>query len=113
MAVHVPLTEEGQKEAGNIMLSSKNILKPASGAPAPGPWNDIVLGLFYLTDLEADAQGEGKMFSSENEAKLAYEFGEIGIGAPIKIGKDFETTVGRIIFNESCLLYTSPSPRDA
>jgi len=101
MAVHVPLTEEGQKEAGNIMLSSKNILKPASGAPVPGPWNDIVLGLFYLTDLEADARGAGKMFSSKNEAKLAYEFGEIGIGAPIKIGKDFETTVGRIIFNES------------
>ena len=101
MAVHLPLTEEAQAEAGNLMLSSKNILKPASGSPVPGPWNDIVLGLFYLTEEEADAQGSGKMFSSENEAKLALEFGEVNLRAPIKIGKEFATTVGRIIFNEA------------
>ena len=101
MAVHVPLTEEGQKEAKDLMLSSKNFLKPASGAPVPGPWNDIVLGLFYLTEEESDEQKEIKVFSTQNEAKLAYEFGTIGLRVPIKIGKEFITTVGRIIFNES------------
>jgi len=101
MAVHLPLTEEGQAEAGNLMLSSKNILKPASGSPVPGPWNDIVLGLFFLTEEDPEALGAGKMFSSESEAKLAYEFGELALGAPIKIGKDFATTVGRVIFNEA------------
>ena len=101
MAVHVPLTEEGQKEARDLMLSSKNFLKPASGGPVPGPWNDIVLGLFYLTEEESDAQKDIKIFSSQNEAKLAYEFGTIGLRAPIKIGKEFITTVGRVIFNES------------
>jgi DNA-directed RNA polymerase subunit beta' len=101
MAVHLPLTEEAQKEASSLMLSSNNILKPASGSPVPGPWNDIVLGLFYLTEEESDAQGAGKIFSSENEAKIAYEFNELGLRAPIKIGKEISTTVGRIIFNEA------------
>jgi len=101
MAVHVPLTEEAQQEAGNLMLSSKNLLKPASGNPVPGPWNDIVLGLFYLTGEESNLQEVVKIFSSQNEAKLAYEFEVIKLREPIKIGKEFVTTVGRIIFNES------------
>ncbi|MDD4931731.1 MAG: DNA-directed RNA polymerase subunit beta' [Candidatus Colwellbacteria bacterium] len=101
MAVHLPLTEEGQKEAGTLMLSSNNILKPASGTPVPGPWNDIVLGSFYLTEEESDAKGAGKIFSSEEEALLAYEFGDADLRAPIKIGKDFSTTAGRIIFNRA------------
>jgi DNA-directed RNA polymerase subunit beta' len=101
MAVHLPLTEEGQAEAENLMLSSKNILKPASGSPVPGPWNDIVLGLFYLTEEEPEQVGAGKTFSGESEAKLAYEFGELGLRAPIKIGKELSTTVGRIILNEA------------
>jgi DNA-directed RNA polymerase subunit beta' len=101
MAVHLPLTEEGQKEAGSLMLSSNNILKPASGNPVPGPWNDIVLGLFYLTEEDAEAKGSGKIFSSKVEAKLAYEFDELNLRSPISIGKDFQTTVGRIIFNEA------------
>ncbi|MFA4999168.1 MAG: DNA-directed RNA polymerase subunit beta' [Parcubacteria group bacterium] len=101
MAVHLPLTEEAQKEADTLMLSSKNILKPASGSPVPGPWNDIVLGLFYLTEEEKDAPQAGKIFGSKEEAKLAYEFGEVGLKAPISIGKELNTTVGRIIFNEA------------
>ncbi|MFA7581461.1 MAG: DNA-directed RNA polymerase subunit beta' [Candidatus Paceibacterota bacterium] len=101
MAIHLPLTEEAQREAGNLMLSSKNILKPASGSPVPGPWNDIVLGLFYLTEEEKGGLGTGKIFSSEDEALLAYDFNETGLRSLIKIGKDFETTVGRIILNRA------------
>jgi len=101
MAVHLPLTEEGQKEAGSLMLSSNNILKPASGTPVPGPWNDVVLGSFYLTEEEGDAPGAGKMFSDEVEALLSYESGFTDLRAPIKIGKDFGTTCGRIIFNRA------------
>ena len=101
MAVHLPLTEEAQKEADSLMLASKNILKPSSGNLVPGPWNDIVLGLFYLTEEEKDAQGAGKTFGSKDEAKIAYEFGGVGLRAPIKIGKELETTVGRLIFNEA------------
>ena len=101
MAVHLPLTDEAQAEAGSLMLSSHNILKPASGSPVPGPWNDIVLGSFYLTEEEEDAKGAGKIFSSETEALLAYEFGDTGLRAPIFIGKEKKTTVGRIIFNKA------------
>jgi len=101
MAVHLPLTDAAQQEASSLMLSSKNILKPASGGPVPGPWNDIVLGLFYLTEEENDALGANKIFSSKNEAKIAYEFNEINLRAPIQVGKDIHTTVGRIIFNEA------------
>ncbi len=100
MAVHLPLTEAAQKEAETIMLSSNNLLKPASGSPVPGPWNDIVLGSYYLTELNPEGVGAGKIFSSEKEALLAYEFGETDIQAPIKIGKNKETSCGRIIFNE-------------
>lgn len=101
MAVHLPLTEEAQYESKTIMLSSNNILKPASGTPVPGPWNDIVLGAYYLTEEESDAKGAGKIFSSENEALLAYDFEEVSLRAPIKIGKDFQTTCGRIIYNRA------------
>ncbi|MDD5099060.1 MAG: DNA-directed RNA polymerase subunit beta', partial [Candidatus Colwellbacteria bacterium] len=83
MAVHLPLTEEGQREAGGLMLSSNNILRPASGSPVPGPWNDIVLGSFYLTEEDSDAKGKGKMFSSEEEALMAYEEDDVDLRAPI------------------------------
>ncbi|MBI4193251.1 MAG: DNA-directed RNA polymerase subunit beta', partial [Candidatus Colwellbacteria bacterium] len=98
MAVHVPLTEEAQRESEELMLSSKNLLKPASGAPILGPWNDIVLGLYYLTMLVPDAKGAGKVFSSTDEALLALEFDSVSLHAPIQIGKDFQTTCGRLIF---------------
>ncbi len=101
MAVHLPLTDEAQAEAGSLMLSSHNILKPASGSPVPGPWNDIALGSFYLTEEEEDAKGAGKIFSSEQEALLAYDFHDTDLRAPIFIGKDKKTTVGRIIYNRA------------
>jgi len=101
MAVHIPLTDEAQLEAGSLMLSSKNILKPASGGPAPGPWNDIVLGLFYLTEENTGILETKKLFSSKQEAKIAYEFNEVNLRDPIQIGKELHTTVGRVIFNEA------------
>jgi len=99
MAVHLPLTEEAQLESANLMLSSRNILKPASGDPILGPWNDIILGIYYLTEADSSAKGAGKRFAEESEALLAYEFKEVDLRAPIKIGADPETTCGRIIFN--------------
>jgi DNA-directed RNA polymerase subunit beta' len=99
MAVHLPLTDEAQKESELLMLSSRNLLKPASGDPIPGPWNDIVLGVFYLTEAEPNALGAGKLFGSEEEAVLAYDSDIVGLRAPIKINKGLETTCGRIIFN--------------
>ncbi|HOB90182.1 MAG TPA: DNA-directed RNA polymerase subunit beta', partial [Candidatus Colwellbacteria bacterium] len=101
MAVHLPLTDEAQKESEFLMLSSRNILKPASGDPIPGPWNDIVLGVFYLTEADPEAKGSGKVFGSKEEAVLAYDSGVVDLRAVIKINKDLETTCGRIIFNRA------------
>ncbi|MBI4135020.1 MAG: DNA-directed RNA polymerase subunit beta' [Candidatus Sungbacteria bacterium] len=117
MAVHVPLTEEAQREAGEIMLSSRNLLKPATGSPVVLHRQDMVLGTYWATLARPGARGEGKLFSSENEAVLAYDFGEIDVGTKIKVllppeklhGKGskkpgqneelIETTVGRLLFN--------------
>jgi DNA-directed RNA polymerase subunit beta' len=103
MAVHVPLTDQARQESGEIMLSSKNLLKPASGEPITTPSQDIVLGVYYLTHIEEGTKGEGKIFSSIDEAILAYELGIIHVGAKIKLdyeGKIIETSVGRVIFND-------------
>ena len=110
MAVHVPITDEAQKEARELMLSSKNLLKPATGEPITNPTQDIVLGCYFLTSLQDDAKGSGKIFSSKNEAILAYDFGHIAINASVKVllkpedredkGEPYiETSAGRIIFN--------------
>jgi len=106
MAVHVPLTREAQKEAEELMLSSRNLLKPATGDPIVAPSNDIVLGCYYLTRIDPRKDGmdekEIKAFSSSEEALLAYEFEHIKVNEPIriKIGKEFVvTSVGRVIFN--------------
>ena len=114
MAVHLPLSEEAQLEAKEIMLSSKNLLKPATGLPIIAPNKDIVLGCYWLTKIIQGAKGEGKVFLSYQEALLAYEFEDIDLRAKIKIKKikglenkkkeDLsleETSVGRLIFNES------------
>ncbi|KYO66086.1 DNA-directed RNA polymerase subunit beta' [Thermovenabulum gondwanense] len=111
MAVHVPLSAEAQAEARLLMLSTNNILKPADGKPVVTPTQDMVLGSYYLTIEVKGEKGEGKVFSSENEALLAYDSGEVGLHAPIKVritkeinGKKrsgiITTTVGRIIFNQ-------------
>jgi len=103
MAVHVPLTDEARVEAENIMLSAKNLLKPASGDPITIPSQDMVLGCYYMTRFQKEKKGEGKIFASAEEAKLAYHFNEIDLKSEIEVdlaGKRIKTSVGRILFNE-------------
>ncbi len=102
MAVHLPLTEEAQNEAGGVMLASLNLLKPATGDPIAVPAQDIVLGCYYLTKIRNDALGAGRIFSGKEEALLAYDHDFIAVNAPIKIGsaRAPETSVGRVFFNE-------------
>ncbi len=106
MAVHLPLSAEAQKEAKEIMLSSNNLLKPATGEAIVDPQKDMVLGIYWMTsEGHQGDKGEGKIFGSANEAILAYDFREIDLRAKIKVrfqkshGEFVETTVGRIIFN--------------
>ena len=101
MAVHLPLSAGAQAEARVLMLSSNNILQPAYGNPSTVPNQDIVLGMYYLTIEKHDSKGEGKYFSTIEEAVLAWEEGVIELQAPIKIninGKLTDTTCGRAVF---------------
>ncbi len=111
MAVHVPLSAEAQSEARFLMLSANNLLKPQDGKPVTVPTQDMVLGSYYLTITKPGEIGEGKIFADQNEAVLAYQNGEVGLHAPVKVRvtkerngvmeqKIVDTTVGRIIFNE-------------
>jgi DNA-directed RNA polymerase subunit beta' len=108
MAVHVSLTAAAQEEARNIMLSSKNLLKPASGEPIMGPNQDMVLGCYWLTRIHPNQKGEGKIFSDPEEAVLAYQSGLVTLkaGVKIRLGKGWgnhglvDTCVGRVMFNE-------------
>jgi len=104
MAVHLPLSDPAQEEAREIMLSAKNLLKPASGDPVVSPSQDVVLGCYYLTLAIPGIKGEGKIFSSKDEAISAVDLGIIAIHALIKLrqenGEIIETTAGRLIFNE-------------
>ena len=112
MAVHLPLSDEAQGEAKNLMLAAKNLLKPSDGRPVTVPTQDMVLGSYYLTIDKKGEKGEGKVFRDFNEAIMAYNEGDITIHSKIKVrvSKDvgaerpetalIETTVGRIIFNE-------------
>ena len=112
MAVHVPLGEEAQMEAKEIMASDKNILKPGDGDPTiSSKLLDIVLGCYWMTKNVEEAKGEQKYFQSTNAAITAKDFGIIGYRTKIKVlpsekkkyaqfeGKLFETTVGRLLFN--------------
>jgi len=103
MAVHVPLTQKAREECANIMLSSKNLIKPASGEPITTPSLDIVLGIYYLTHIKKDVKGEGKIFSSIDEAILAYQNDVIDVNAEIYLsynGKAYKTSAGRAMFND-------------
>ena len=104
MAVHVPLTEAAQKEAKEIMVSSHNLLKPASGDAVMTPAQDVVVGCFYITSMRDGLKGEGKIFSDRQEAVLAYNNKFIHIQAKIKVrmpdGEIIETCAGRLIFNK-------------
>ncbi|MDD5342777.1 MAG: DNA-directed RNA polymerase subunit beta' [Patescibacteria group bacterium] len=105
MAVHVPLTEKAKWEASEIMLSTKNLLKPATGEPVCMPNQDIVLGCFYLTYIFQEAEVDPKKlkaFSSIDEAHLAYSLKHIKLQDPIRArldGSVVTTSTGRLIFN--------------
>jgi DNA-directed RNA polymerase subunit beta' len=128
MAVHIPLSPEAQIEAAVLMLSSNNILSPASGQPIAVPSQDIVLGIYYLTRDKEGAKGEGRVFASGNEVLLALDAKEVTTQTPIKlrikgdlidltqehdsqdilrataqenVHRVINTTVGRVIFNDS------------
>ena len=111
MAVHLPLTDEAQREAKDLMLSSHGILKPATGEPVAMPSKDITFGVYYLTSVLDGAKGEGKIFASRYEALLAYENEFVDLRVKINIPnpdykedgsepKMIETTPGRILFNK-------------
>ena len=85
MAVHLPLSAEAQAEARILMLSSNNVLSPASGRPIVTPSQDMVIGMYYLSEYQEDAKGAGRVFSSLDEAQMAYDIGELSIHAPIKL----------------------------
>jgi DNA-directed RNA polymerase subunit beta' len=111
MAVHVPLSDEAQAEARELMAANKNLLKPGSGDPVTNPSMDIVLGCYWMTKVVDGDKGEGKIFPTPNSAITAYDFGLVGFRAKIQVlgtdspkyaaygGKPFETTVGRLLFN--------------
>lgn len=103
MAVHVPLSVEAQVEAKVLMLSVNNILSAAHGKPLAVPSQDIIMGCYYLTKERGGAKGEGKLFASRQEVRVAYDAGEIGLQARVRVrmsGEVVATTVGRVILSE-------------
>jgi len=111
MAVHVPLSVEAQVEARFLMLSTNNILKLSDGRPVCSPTQDMVIGCYYLTMAKPGSKGENKYFTDEDEAKMAYQNGDIALQSRINVrikrdvdgieqSKIIKTTVGRLIFNE-------------
>jgi DNA-directed RNA polymerase subunit beta' len=137
MAVHIPLSPEAQIEASVLMMSSNNVLSPASGAPIAIPSQDIVLGIYYLTKAKKDARGEGRAFAGIDDVLLALQAGEVEMLTPIRMrysgdlldltasrdnqdvlhtelqtvhGKVINTTVGRVILNDavpSCMPFVN------
>src|SRR6476661_664100 len=128
MAVHVPLSPKAQVEAEMLMLSSNNILSPASGRPLAVQSQDLVLGIYYLTKSRSNTKGEGRIFSDFDEVVIAYEQGDVTTHTPIRVRysgryidlttqyndqdivhaevQDVErtlidTTVGRVLFNRA------------
>jgi DNA-directed RNA polymerase subunit beta' len=103
MAVHVPLCVEAQVEARALMMSTNNILSPANGKPIIVPTQDIVLGLYYMTRDRPNAKGSGRIFSSPQEVRIAYDQGEVDLQARVQVrinGERKETTVGRVLLYE-------------
>ncbi|NLI81731.1 MAG: DNA-directed RNA polymerase subunit beta' [Deltaproteobacteria bacterium] len=103
MAVHVPLSIEAQAEARVLMMSTNNILSPAHGDPIIVPSQDIVLGIYYMTRFKPFAKGEGRVFSSREEVRCAYDAGEAALHARIvvRMGEEkVQTTVGRVLLSE-------------
>ncbi|MDR2538690.1 MAG: DNA-directed RNA polymerase subunit beta' [Bifidobacteriaceae bacterium] len=126
MAVHLPLSAEAQAEARVLMLAANNVLKPADGKPITTPTQDMIIGVYSLTDLGQGLKGEGRIFSSIAEAEMAYDLGQIQLNSQIKIrfpkvpaplfdwqkpdtetvdsknpeSSIISTTYGRVIFNQ-------------
>ena len=112
MAVHLPLSNEAVLEAQLLMLGAHNILNPANGAPITVPSQDMVLGLYYITKIRKGDKGEGSVFYGPEEARIAYNEGQVTLHAPVKIkvkdidengnlvDKILDTSVGRVLFNE-------------
>ncbi len=112
MAVHLPLSVEAQAECRFLLLSPNNLLKPSDGGPVAVPSQDMVLGIYYLTQERPGAKGEGMCFKNPNEAILAYENGAVTLHSRVKVRVSkkmpdgtiktgvIESTVGRFIFNE-------------
>ena len=126
MAVHLPLSAEAQAEARILMLSSNNILSPASGRPITSPTQDMVLGIYHLTALQVGGAGEGRVYSAPAEATMSYDNRELSMQAKVRVRLDdvpavdngdsswaapqdwtpgtpliVETTLGRVLFNEA------------
>jgi DNA-directed RNA polymerase subunit beta' len=103
MAVHVPLSVEAQIEARVLMMSTNNILSPATGRPIIGPTQDIVLGCYYMTRERSDARGQGMRFANADEVVCAFNAGEVELHARIEVrldGQRVETTAGRVMLRE-------------
>jgi len=105
MAVHVPLSERAVAEAKELMLATRNLLKPADGQPIVGPSKDMVLGVYYLTVMSDGLKGEGRAFGTMDEAELAYELGLIDIHARIKV-------LTQTYFDDNGLRYSDDQPRE-
>ncbi|HKX76517.1 MAG TPA: DNA-directed RNA polymerase subunit beta', partial [Acidimicrobiia bacterium] len=131
MAVHLPLSAEAQAEARVLMLSTNNVLRPSNGRPIVTPSQDMVIGVYYLSELVTDATGAGRAFSDLAEATMAYDLGQLSLHAPIKLrvgdlagdperhqqfkaslgsliteapvdgAKPYETTLGRALLNQA------------
>ncbi|HET6596552.1 MAG TPA: DNA-directed RNA polymerase subunit beta' [Anaerolineales bacterium] len=117
MAVHVPLSQKAVKEARELMLASKNLLKPADGEPIISPSKDMVLGVYYLTmKQKANHKGDGRAFADMDEVEMAYMLGQVEVHSEIKLRAEtwyddkgdrlsepvtriIDTTVGRVLFN--------------
>ncbi len=108
MAVHIPLSPEAQVEASVLMLSSQNILSPASGQPITVPTQDMVLGLYYLTKSKPGAKGEGRAFANIEEVLLALEMGEVETLTPIRLRYTGDVIDLTTAYDDQDVLHTEP-----
>ncbi len=119
MAVHVPLSQKAVWEARQLMLSSRNLLKPADGEPIISPSKDMVLGVYYLTTIGEDREhlGDGRIFGTMDEVEMVYQLGQVEVHTKIKLSTStwyddegtrlpepenrlIDTTIGRVLFNQ-------------
>jgi len=108
MAVHIPLSPEAQVEASVLMLSSHNILSPASGQPITVPTQDMVLGIYYLTKGKPGAKGEGRAFANIEEVLLALEAGEVETLSPIRLRYTGEVIDLVTAYDDQEIIHTQP-----